>query len=293
MNGEAVTVLGVAEYYDRDKQPCTIVDAGDYFVKLKLEEVYGEFTSAFVPVKVNPAALTIDTLTAKDRVYDGKDGVESTQVTLAGVYGSDDVAVKEIAAKVSAKNVGAYTTVKVSDVVLEGADVGNYIFDSAEYGREITLSAPVTISQKEVTIIGTAVKDAKRYDGTTTAIITDVGQISTVFSGDDVTIQKGKANYDDAKVGKDKVVTFTDFALTGADSGNYLLTAQPAPTTAKITVGWVYVDTTGSNPSSTIQSAQTGDSTTVLLWLWASLLSASAAAYLLLTRKRAAAERNN
>jgi len=292
VNGEAVTVLGVAEYYDRDKQPCTIVDAGDYFVKLKLEDVYGEFTSAFVPVKVNPAVLTIDTLTAKDRVYDGKDEVEITQVTLAGVYGSDDVAVKEIAAKVSAKNVGAYTTVKVSDVVLEGADVGNYIFDSAEYGREITLSAPVTISQKEVTIIGTAVKEAKWYDGTTTAIITNIGQISTVFAGDDVTIQKGKANYDDAKVGKDKVVTFTDFALTGADSGNYLLTAQPAPTTAKITVGWVYVDTTGSNPSSTIQSAQTGDSTTVLLWLWASLLSASAAAYLLLTRKRAAVKVN-
>lgn len=295
VNGEAVTVLGVAGYYDSSKTTCTIVDAGDYFVKLKLWDAYGEFTSEFVPVKVNPAALTIDTLTAKDRVYDGKDGVEITQVMLAGVCGGDDVTadLSKITAKISSKNVGAYTTVKVSELVLAGADVENYIFNSAEYGRDITLSAPVTISQKEVTIVGTAVKEAKRFDGKTTATITEIGQISTVFAGDDVTIQVGEANYEDKKVGKDKVVTFSGFALTGADSGNYLLTAQPAPTTARITMGWVYVDTTGSNANgSVVQSAKTGDDAPMFLWLWAALLSLGGAAYLLLTKKGAAVERN-
>lgn len=89
------------------------------------------------------------------------------------------------------------------------------------------------IKPREVTISGVTVSD-KVYDGNANAKITAAGVIDGLVDGDKVSIVTGKALYDDKNVGTGKTVTFYDFALSGEDAANYVLSAQPASTTASI-----------------------------------------------------------
>ena len=118
-------------------------------------------------------------------------------------------------------------------------DAGDYqvrvVITVAENAKVYTAPVAFTIEPKEVTITGTAVEPSKPYDGDDGAEITDSGTLSGVVDGDNVTIIPGIAAYSDGEVGTGKTVTFTDFAIAGADVGNYVLAAQPAPVTADIT----------------------------------------------------------
>ena len=89
------------------------------------------------------------------------------------------------------------------------------------------------IKPREVTISGVTVSD-KVYDGNANAKIAAAGVIDGLVDGDKVSIVTGKALYDDKNVGSGKAVTFYDFALSGEDAANYVLSAQPASTTASI-----------------------------------------------------------
>lgn len=91
------------------------------------------------------------------------------------------------------------------------------------------------IQPREVTISDVKVAD-KTYDGTTNATITNAGTLSVNYDGDNLAIVIGKAAYDSKNVGADKAVSFTGFELSGSAAGNYKLIAQPASTTADITV---------------------------------------------------------
>ena len=91
------------------------------------------------------------------------------------------------------------------------------------------------IQPREVTISDVKVAD-KTYDGTTNATITNAGTLSVNYDGDNLAIVIGKAAYDNKNVGTDKAVSFTGFELSGSAAGNYKLIAQPASTTADITV---------------------------------------------------------
>ncbi|WP_461257931.1 YDG domain-containing protein [Treponema sp. R80B11-R83G3] len=92
----------------------------------------------------------------------------------------------------------------------------------------------LTVAPKPVTITGLSASD-KQYDGTTTATVTGTTVISGLISGDDVTVIAGTASFESMAVGTNKFVTFSGYSLTGADMGNYSLSAQPATVTANIT----------------------------------------------------------
>ena len=89
------------------------------------------------------------------------------------------------------------------------------------------------IKPREVTISGVTA-GGKTYDGNAKAKITAAGVIDGLVDGDKVDIVTGKALYNDKNVGNGKTVTFYDFALSGDDAANYVLSAQPAGTTASI-----------------------------------------------------------
>ena len=89
------------------------------------------------------------------------------------------------------------------------------------------------IKPREVTISGVTA-GGKTYDGNAKAKITAAGVIDGLIDGDKVDIVTGKALYHDKNVGNGKTVTFYDFALSGDDAANYVLSAQPAGTTASI-----------------------------------------------------------
>lgn len=109
------------------------------------------------------------------------------------------------------------------------------VIDGADGSTITTVAVYFTIRPKEVTVIGTTVAPSKVYDGNNTAEITDNGTLDGVVDGDDVSVVPGTASYDDETVGTNKTVTFTGFALGGADKDNYVLASQPAPVTADIT----------------------------------------------------------
>lgn len=116
---------------------------------------------------------------------------------------------------------------------------GNYqvraVIETAEGSTITTAAVYFAIRPKEVTVIGTTVAPSKVYDGNNGAVITDNGLLDGVMDGDDVYIVPGTAAYDDENVGVGKTVTFTGFALGGADKDNYVLASQPASVTADIT----------------------------------------------------------
>lgn len=239
-----VTVTDIAGYYDSGKNACEeIVDAGQYYVKLELRDSYGTFVSDYVPVRVNPAELTIFSLGAKDRIYDATQLVQLSEIVFNGIIDADNLAIDttKTTAKIPGKQVGSYQEVTLNQVVLSGDDAGNYKIADAEYGKTFSLVVPVIISQKEVTIEGTAAKDSKEYDGNVMAEIIEKGHLWGQCEGDQVEVKAGIAQYADKHVGQNKSVIFEGFALGGADSSNYRLTRQPAQTEADITAKEVSV----------------------------------------------------
>ena len=91
-----------------------------------------------------------------------------------------------------------------------------------------------TVAKKDVTITGLSVAN-KVYDGTPEATVSGTAAVSGVIDGDDVTVTPGTASFGNKNVGTNKDVTFTGYSLSGADAGNYTLTAQPATVKATIT----------------------------------------------------------
>ena len=119
------------------------------------------------------------------------------------------------------KNAGEYT------VRLTTAETKNY-----QAGETTVL---FIIVPKEITVLGTAVESSKVYDGTTYARITSAGTVYGIVNKDKVAVNIGDAAYVDGNVGTGKEVVFSNFALLGDDAANYVLSAQPASTTASIT----------------------------------------------------------
>ena len=178
---------------------------------------------------ITPKDITVSGITARDKEYDGGTTVvlDYSGVTFAELVEGDELTVATATGEFVDKNAGPEKTVTVSGITLGGNDAGNY-----------TVSLPTdvtaTISRKAVTITGTTAQN-KVYDGTTAAKVDQTGDVTTKIDGDDVSVQAGAAQFASADVGEDIPVTFSDFALTGADAGNYVLSGQPAASNANIT----------------------------------------------------------
>jgi hypothetical protein len=71
------------------------------------------------------------------------------------------------------------------------------------------------------------------YDGNATAIAT---LTDNRISGDELTVNKTGATFNNKNIGSGKTVTVNGISLTGTDAGNYTLTSATATGTASITV---------------------------------------------------------
>ena len=125
----------------------------------------------------------------------------------------------------------AYTTTAPKNV---GRYIVRLTLNETDTYKAASQTTEFEITPKEVTISGVKV-DNKVYDGKTEASIANIGTVRKLIDGDTVTVKAGTASFDDKNVGVGKTVTFTDFALSGDDAANYVLSAQPASTTANIT----------------------------------------------------------
>ena len=183
------------------------------------------------------ASITVKSLTvsaiASDKVYDGN---TTATATLTDNRIAGDVFTMNKIATFNNKNIGTGKTIAVSDITLTGTDAGNYTLTSA------TTAGTATITIRSLTISATA--SDKIYDGNTaaTATLTD-----NRISGDDLTVNKTGATFNNKNIGTGKTVTVSGITLNGTDAGNYTLTSATATGTASITVRSLTVSTTASD----------------------------------------------
>ncbi|MCD9853452.1 YDG domain-containing protein [Epilithonimonas sp. JDS] len=173
---------------------------------------------------VNPKELTITGLVPQNKVYDQSTSVVVTGTpAYAGLVNGETFAVTGTVSWAFAnKNAGA-------DKVL--LKTGNYNAPSANYTvLQPTLQA--TITKKDITI-STITANDKAYDGTVTAVFSNVTSTG-VLIGDTVTFTVS-GSFSDANAGLDKEVTVLAINLLGADGGNYNIPLFPTGLTADIT----------------------------------------------------------
>ena len=195
--------------------------AGNYTVNAEAA------TTASISVK--EVSIT-DVTVADSKTYDKTTAAEITNNgAIDGKADTDDLRITAGTASYDNANAGTGKTVSFTGFELTGEDAANYRLT----GQPASVKADITA--KKVTISGVTIDATKVYDGNADAKITDIGTLTGVLDSDTVTIQTGTATYNDKNVGDNKTVTFSGFALEGADAANYTLTAQPDATSAAIT----------------------------------------------------------
>jgi gliding motility-associated-like protein len=213
--GKAVTVAGIT---------LTGTDAGNYTLTS---------ATASGTASITVKSLTI-TATVSDKVYDGN--ATATATLTDNKISGDDLTVNKTGAIFNNKNIGVGKTVTVSGISITGTDAGNYTLTSA------TATGTASITVKSLTISATA--SDKVYDGNTTATAT---LTDNKISGDDLTVNKTGATFNNKNIGVGKAVTVSGISITGTDAGNYTLTSATATGTASITVKSLTISATASD----------------------------------------------
>ncbi len=194
-------------------------------------EIDAANSQTITTASITGVQVYVDGVSAQNKVYDGnKTATVTGTATLKRVNDNaavDGLTVSDITAEFGDKNAGDNKTVTITGGTLSDAD--NYVLVP---GATSGLTANIT--PKSITITGLSAKD-KTYDTTTGATVEGKPVINGKIGNDVVTVSAGTAAFNDENVGNNKTVTFSGFGLSGADSGNYTLSAQPDNVTASIT----------------------------------------------------------
>jgi hypothetical protein len=196
---------------------------------------YAVPSSAHSTASITPATLHIAGVVALDRVYDGTTTVHlnTDAATVTGLFGSDEVQISDITGTFLDKNVGTNKTIGAGDVILSGADAGDYVLV-----QPTGLTASITPRSLVVTAAGVN----RVYDGTTNATV----QLSdNRITGDSLSVT-ADSSFMDKNAGSGKFVNVTDIAISGADAGNYSVNSSTG-TFANITRANLSVNITGVN----------------------------------------------
>ena len=170
--------------------------------------------------------VTIQDVAVKEtKVYDGTAVAAITQNgRLSANFDGENLTFQVGTAAYDDKNAGEDKTVTFTGFRLEGSAAGNYVLT----GQPEDTTASIT----PMSIALTATAKDKTYDGTLTAELGTVTH-SDFVAGDDVQLVNGTPSFVSKDKGENIQVTFTPFALTGKDAGNYAL-IQPTGVKARI-----------------------------------------------------------
>ena len=192
-------------------------------------------------------ALTVDTVGAQSKTYDGTTAADTSkfQAKLNNLVAGEEGSVTATAggATYNNKNVAAASKVNYTGLALTGTGAGNYTLTAT------TAEGKGTITRRTLTV-GTVTAQSKTYDGTTDADASKFrAALGNVVAGEEssVTATATGAAYNDKNVAGANVVNYTGLALTGAGADNYSIasTAQGAGTITKraLTLGEVTAQT--------------------------------------------------
>lgn len=228
IEGDEIGAIGSAVFQDKnvgvDKAiilstfSLTGVDANNYTLSAQ---------PASTTANINPKPVTITGVISANKEYDGTVLAQVSGGSLQGVINGDNLSFTSGAASFQNRNVGNNKTVSFTGFTLTGADANNYTLSAQP------ASTTAHITPKPVTLTGVTSAN-KEYDGTVSAHVSG-GALQGLVIGDNVSFNVGAASFADENVGNNKLVTYTGFSLAGADASNYVLSAQPASSTAGIT----------------------------------------------------------
>lgn len=206
------------------------VNVGDYTVRVTIGEDsagnYAKAVSEPVDFRIEKKPVIITGTTVKaSKDYDGNTTAEITDNgTISGNLDNENLKIEAGKATYDNKNVGNDITVSFSGFTLSGDAKNNYRL------TDQPASVKANIAAKELTV-SVSVED-KQYDGLNTAKIASA-ELNGMIDGDDVILVNGTPSFTSINTGNDIPVSFTAFALDGADKGNYNL-KQPTGVTADI-----------------------------------------------------------
>ena len=197
--GKVVSVSGLA---------MVGADAGNY--------VFGAVTLAG---QIDPKGLEVSGLSAQGRVYDGTltVGVSGTGTVSGLLAGESATLAGTPVGQLTTAGVGTNKAVSVSGLSLSGTHAGNYQVVAP------TLSA--TITPKAVSVSGLSVVN-REFNGGLVAPISGTPVLVGVVGSDAVSVSGTPVGrYATAEVGVNKPVSVSGLSLSGAQAGNYQLSA--------------------------------------------------------------------
>ena len=200
-------------------------------------------TTAVTTANITPKPLTITSITASNKVYDGTSTatIDTSSASLTGLVSGDNVTLSTVGATgtFASKNVGTGETVNVTGLSISGADAGNYTLT----GTSAVTSANITPATLTATLTNTGV--TKVYNGTTAAPtgFTPTYSVTGLVTGDTgASISNTGASYNSSSqvVGANQV-TVSGLAITGITGTNssvasdYVLSSNLATVSSTIT----------------------------------------------------------
>ena len=240
VSGDEVTVAATGTFDTKNKgvdKTITLIssnsgaDVGNYTITDQATYSLADITTR---------ALTVSGLSASNKPYDGNTAAVLTGTPTVTALDGDDVSISGSSnGNFDNKHVGNGKAITITGNSLSGFDSSNY-----NVGQQMGLTADVTT--KGLTVSGLTAND-KVYDGTT-----DAGTINTtglnltgLVTGDTVAVA-ATGTFDTKNVGVDKTITLTS-VNSGADAGNYTITAQATYSLADITTKALSVIATAAN----------------------------------------------
>ena len=180
---------------------------------------------------ITKRALTLGTVTAQTKIYDGTTAADAGKFSaaLTNAIAGDSVAATATGAAYNSKNVAAASTIDYTGVALAGAEAGNYSLAAT------TAQGTGTISRRALTV-DTVAAQSKTYDGTRAADASKFSAaLGNAIAGDSVTATATGAAYNDHNVAAARTIDYTGVSLGGSDAGNYSLAATAAQGEGRIT----------------------------------------------------------
>ena len=189
---------------------------------------------------ITKRALTVDTVAAQSKTYDGTTAADTSkfQATLGNFVAGEEgsVAATAAGATYNDKNVAGANKVGYTGLALTGAGAGNYTLAAT------TAEGAGRITPKKLNLaLANGARFDKIYDGNAnvTQSLTKGGNYTlTGFVGTEGTgieLKSATGRYADKNAGTDKNVTFDGLSLTGTGAGNYALDKSALTGTGTIT----------------------------------------------------------
>ena len=237
------TFTGALEVKDVAYSTANKLKAGSYTIGQGNLSAGSNYEITFVDgtLTIDKAALSVATMTATDRAYNGTMAVELNGYTFNGLVGADAVTLTATGTAAS-KNAGTQN-VTFSNLAIDGADKDNYTFNAAAPAGTVS----VVISKAAISI--TANNASKVYNTADPALGYTV-TAGELFAGDSIALSREAG--DDVGTYEINGCTITD----GNNGENYAVTFTPgiftiANKAATITVGTTTLTYNGAAQAAT------------------------------------------